>query len=289
MADLNRTNINWFPGHMAKARREIQEKLNYVDIVLEIVDARIPLSSRNPMMNEIVKNKPTLILLNKASLADKKETINWIKYFENEGLYALDIDLIDDYNIKKIIPYIQDILKEKLDLRKEKGIISQTVRALVLGIPNVGKSTFINKMAKRKAAQTGDKPGVTKSQTWIKVSPSLELLDTPGILWPKFESEEVALNLALVGSIKDEVLDLDYVSNYAIMFMIKNYKDNLEKRYEIQIQEEDEVLDIYEKIARKKGCILRGNEVDYDRVIKMIINDLRHQKLGAMTYDKLYV
>ena len=278
--------IQWFPGHMAKARREITEKLKLVDIVFEIVDARVPLSSRNPMMGEILKDKPTLVLLNKASLADKKETVKWIEHFKKEGIKALDIDLIDNYNVNKIIPTCNEVLAPQIAAAKEKGYSNFKIRALIVGIPNVGKSTFINTLAKRKAAVTGDKPGVTKSQTWIKINNSLELLDTPGILWPKFENEIVAHNLALCGAIKDDILPLDDVISYGLTFMQKYYPDNLNNRYGVNITEDMELLDVYEVIGRKRNCLLKGNQIDYDRVVNMVLFDLRHNKLGAMSYDR---
>ena len=278
--------IQWFPGHMAKARREITEKLKLVDIVFEIVDARVPLSSRNPMMGEILKDKPTLVLLNKASLADKKETSKWIEYFKKEGVKALDIDLIDNYNVNKIIPACNEVLAIQIASAKEKGYSNFKIRALIVGIPNVGKSTFINTLAKRKAAVTGDKPGVTKSQIWIKINNSLELLDTPGILWPKFENEVVAHNLALCGAIKDDILPLDDVISYGLTFMQKYYPDNLNNRYGVNITEDMELLDVYEVIGRKRNCLLKGNQIDYDRVVNMVLFDLRHNKLGAMSYDR---
>ena len=284
--DGYKNQINWFPGHMAKARREIEEKLNQVDIVLEILDARVPSSSANPMMENILQKKPRLVLLNKASLADKEQTKKWISHFAKEGIVALDVDLINDYNVKKIIPLINQVLEERNKKKESKGIISKKVRALVVGIPNVGKSTFINKLAKKHVAQIGDKPGVTKSQTWIKVSVDLELLDTPGILWPKFDSQEVAFNLATIGSIKDEILPLEDVSNYAIQFVQKYYLNNLNNRYQIEVKEDTDLLEIYDLIGRKRGCVLKGNEIDYDRVINLFLYDLRHEKLGAITYDR---
>jgi ribosome biogenesis GTPase A len=278
--------IQWFPGHMAKARREITEKLKLVDIVLEILDARVPISSRNPMMGEILKDKPTLVLLNKANLADKKVTLEWIEYFKNNGIKALDIDLIDNYNVNKIIPACNEVLAKEIEAAKAKGYSNFKIRALVVGIPNVGKSTFINTLAKRKAAVTGDKPGVTKSQTWIKINNSLELLDTPGILWPKFENEVVAHNLALCGAIKDDILPLDDVISYGLQFMQKYYPDNLNNRYQVNVTADMELLDIYEVIGRRRNCLLKGNQIDYDRVVNLVLFDLRHNKLGAMSYDR---
>ena len=278
--------IQWFPGHMAKARREITEKLKLVDMVIEILDARVPLSSRNPMMGEILKDKPTLVLLNKANLADKRETNKWIEYFKNQGIKALDIDLIDGYNVGKIIPSCSEVLSEQIKSAKEKGYSNFKIRALVVGIPNVGKSTFINTLAKRKAAVTGDKPGVTKSQTWIKINNTLELLDTPGILWPKFENEVVAHNLALCGAIKDDILPLDDVISYGLKFMQQYYPNNLNNRYGVTITEEMDLLEIYEVIGRKRNCLLKGNQIDYERVVNLVLFDLRHNKLGAMSYDR---
>ena len=278
--------IQWFPGHMAKARREITEKLKLVDMVLEILDARVPLSSRNPMMEEILKDKPTLVLLNKANLADKSQTIKWIEYFKKQGIKALDIDLIDGYNVNKIVPSCQEVLAPQINRAKEKGYSNFKIRALVVGIPNVGKSTFINTLAKRKAAVTGDKPGVTKSQTWIKINNNLELLDTPGILWPKFENEVVAHNLALCGAIKDDILPLDDVISYGLKFMQEYYPDNLNNRYGVVITPEMDLLQIYDTIGRKRNCLLKGNQIDYDRVVNLVLFDLRHNKLGAMSYDR---
>lgn len=278
--------IQWFPGHMAKARREITEKLKLVDMVLEILDARVPLSSRNPMMEEILKDKPTLVLLNKANLADRSQTVKWIEYFKKQGIKALDIDLIDGYNVGKIIPSCQEVLAPQIKAAKEKGYSNFKIRALVVGIPNVGKSTFINTLAKRKAAVTGDKPGVTKSQTWIKINNTLELLDTPGILWPKFENEVVAHNLALCGAIKDDILPLDDVISYGLKFMQEYYPDNLNNRYGVVITPEMDLLQIYDTIGRKRNCLLKGNQIDYDRVVNLVLFDLRHNKLGAMSYDR---
>ncbi len=282
----NSFNINWFPGHMAKARREVSEKLHLVDIVFEIVDARIPFSSSNPMMKEIVKSKPRLVLLNKAKLADPKITKYWMEYYQNQGCFTLDIDLIENYNLNKIQEICKEALKDKIDRDIARGIKSAKIRAMVIGIPNVGKSTFINTLCKRKSLIVGDRPGVTKGQTWMKVNDDLELLDTPGILWPKFETKHIALNLALSGAIKDNILPIDEVITYGLEFMKKYYPNNITKAYNVEITEDLEVLEIYDLIGRKRGCIMKGNEVDYERVVKLILHDLRHNKLGVLSYDR---
>ena len=283
--------IQWYPGHMAKAKREITEVLSLVDIVLELRDARIPISSKNPMIDEILKNKPRLILLNKATLADPKDTRDWISTLTKDNVYALDIDSISGYNMQKIIPTIKEILKEKLEAYAAKGLTNKSLRALVVGIPNVGKSTFINTMAKRKVAKTGDKPGVTKMQTWLKITDSLQFLDTPGILWPKFESQEVGVKLSICGSIKDEILDLAQIALEAIKYMKMYYPQYLMDRYglkaeEIEVEDEEDLVPVADAIARKRGCLLKKNEIDYDRVFNIIINDIRNNRIGAMTFEK---
>lgn len=279
--------IQWFPGHMAKARREIKEKLNMVDIVIELRDSRIPLSSKNPMVDEIVENKPRLIILNKSSMADKSKTKLWIEHLNGDNVKALDIDCVDNYNINKIIPSIKDVLKEKLEADLKRGKQTTLIRALVIGIPNVGKSTFINTLSKRKAAKTGDKPGVTKSQTWIKITDELQLLDTPGILWPKFEDQSVGVKLSICGSIKDEIVDIEHISYEALSYMIKLYPELLANRYNLDKNNfiDKEVIDICDDIAKKRGCIIKGGEIDYERVFTLIINDIRSLRIGAMTFE----
>lgn len=280
--------FNWYPGHMAKAKREILEVLPLVDIVLELRDARIPLASKNPMIDEMLKNKPRLILLNKSTLADSNRTKEWISSLTTQNVYALDIDSISGFNMKKIQPFIKEILKDKLEAYAKKGLVNKSLRALVLGIPNVGKSTFINTMARKKVAKTGDKPGVTKNQTWLKISDSLQFLDTPGILWPKFESQEVGLKLALCGSIKDEILDIEEVTNFGISYIKDNYSMYLKKRYnlnDLDITNLDSTQ-IIQEIAKKRGCLLKGNEFDYERVYTIFLNDVRSNRIGAMTFEK---
>lgn len=280
--------FNWYPGHMAKAKREILEVLPLVDIVLELRDARIPLASKNPMIDEMLKNKPRLILLNKSTLADSNRTKEWISSLTTQNVFALDIDSISGFNMKKIQPFIKEILKDKLEAYAKKGLVNKSLRALVLGIPNVGKSTFINTMARKKVAKTGDKPGVTKNQTWLKISDSLQFLDTPGILWPKFESQEVGLKLALCGSIKDEILDIEEVTNFGISYIKDNYSMYLKNRYnlnDLDITNLDSTQ-IIQEIAKKRGCLLKGNEFDYERVYTIFLNDVRSNRIGAMTFEK---
>lgn len=278
--------INWYPGHMAKAKREISEKLKLVDVVIELRDARIPYSSKNPMVDEIVGSKPRLIILNKAGISDKEVTKKWIEYLKNSNTIALDIDCINNYNINKIIPSLKLVLKDKIKKDLEKGKSNTLIRALIIGIPNVGKSTFINTLSKRKAAQVGDRPGVTKSQTWIKITPELQILDTPGILWPKFDSQDVAIKLSVCGSIKDEILNMDLIAFEGLKYVYNLYPLMLSRRYSIDNIDDysvDEVLDI---IAKKRGCLLKGGVVDSTRVNTIIINDIRSARIGAMSFER---
>lgn len=285
MAESNQYNIQWFPGHMAKAKREISQMVKLVDIVIELKDARIPYSSTNPMIDEIIGKKPRLILLNKSDMADRSITKAWIDYYKKKNIIALDIDSITGYNIKNIIPYAKIVLTDEFKKREAKGIKKTSIRAMILGIPNVGKSTLINKLAKRKAVNVGDKPGVTKTQSWIKISPELDLLDTPGILWPKFEDQMVGVKLAMAGSIKDDILDLEDLSVKSIDYLKENYPNNLKERYNL----EDLSIDSHELlsvIAKKRGCILKGGIPDLERVEKLIMNELRDLKIGRMSYEK---
>lgn len=277
--------IQWFPGHMAKAKREIKEHIKQVDLVIELKDARIPYSSTNPMVDEIVGNKPRLILLNKSTLADPIITKSWMEYYKKKGILSLDIDSISLYNIKNIKKYCQIALQDLFLAREKKGIRSKQIKALIIGIPNVGKSTLINTLAKRKAVKVGDKPGVTKSQTWIKVDDDLFLLDTPGILWPKFEDQIVGLKLAMAGSIKDEILDMEYICANSISYLSKEYPEYIKSRFNLEELNEDPYV-VMEQIGRKRGCIVKGGEIDYDRVRTIFMNELRGNKIGAMSYER---
>lgn len=277
--------IQWFPGHMAKAKREIMEKLNLVDLVIELKDARIPYSSTNPMIDEIVGRKPRLILLCKSSLADVEITKKWMDFYRKKGILSLDIDSVTNYHISSVLRYAKLAAKEVLEARKKRGIASEQIKAVILGIPNVGKSTLINTLAKRKAAAVGDKPGVTKSQTWIRITKDIVLLDTPGILWPKFEDQTVGLKLAMCGSIRDEILDLEAITAKALEYMMLHYPRLLIERYKLDAMEEDPYA-LIESIARKRGCLLKGGVPDIPKVCGLIMNELRGNKIGAMSYEE---
>ncbi|MDR0922295.1 MAG: ribosome biogenesis GTPase YlqF [Lactobacillales bacterium] len=273
--------IQWFPGHMAKARREVQEKLKYVDIVFELIDARLPLSSRNPMLDQILGQKPRLILLNKGDLADQEQTKKWQGYFMRQGHRTLIINAQGNINVKKIVPESKIVLKEKIERERSKGIKSRAIRAMVIGIPNVGKSTLMNRLVGKKIAQTGNKPGVTKGQQWLRYGMDLELLDTPGILWPKFEDQAIGMKLALTGAIKDQLLHLDDLAIYALEFFSRHYPERLVERYKLTI--EDTFLpapELLMLISEK-----RGFRDDYERASEMLIHEVRGGKLGGFTLD----
>lgn len=274
--------IQWFPGHMAKARREVTEKLRYVDIVLELVDARLPISSRNPMMDDIIQQKPRLVLLNKADLADGRETQKWQSYFEKKGYRTLIINSNEGRGITNIVPACKEVLQEKIARQLSKGMKPQAVRAMVIGIPNVGKSTLMNRLIKKNVAKTGNRPGVTKGQQWLKAGKDLELLDTPGILWPKFEDQEIGRKLALTGAIKDDLLHMDDLALYGLRFFNEYYPTELADRYHFS-EEEAALSDVDQLllIAKKRG--FRG---DYERASLMIIRELRDGMLGRFTLDR---
>ncbi|MEK4875169.1 ribosome biogenesis GTPase YlqF [Bacillus smithii] len=275
--------IQWFPGHMAKARREVTEKLKLIDIVFELVDARLPLSSRNPMIDEIIQQKPRIVLLNKADLADSEWTKEWIAYFKSRQLPAIAINSQEGQGLSQIMNKTKELLKEKFDRMRARGIKPRAVRAMIVGIPNVGKSTLINRLAKRNIAKTGNTPGVTKAQQWIKVGKELELLDTPGILWPKFEDEEVGYKLALTGAIKDSIINLQDVAAYGLRFLKEHYPERLTERY--QIDPHLEIIEMFDAIGKLRGCLLKGGEIDYDKTTDIIIRDIRSEKLGKLTFD----
>lgn len=276
--------IQWFPGHMAKARREVAEKLKQVDLVLELLDARIPNASRNPMIDEIVGRKPRFILLNKADLADPSKTEAWITFFNKKEITAIPVDAISGKGLDLIPKWAERLTAQVQQKREEKGMKKRAVRAMILGIPNVGKSSLINRLAKRAVAKTGDRPGVTKAQQWIKAGNSLELLDTPGILWPKFEDERVGYLLAATGAIRDEILDPLEVAYVLIGILKEAYRDRLMARYLLQElpQEPYRVLDM---IGQKRGILRRGGEIDIERTAILFLKEVRDGKLGGLTLE----
>jgi len=279
--------IQWFPGHMAKARRQVEEKLKLVDIVYELLDARIPLSSANPMLNEIIKDKPRLILLNKADLADESENQKWISYYDSHGISALAINSLDGSPLDDVLKKSNLILQSAFQKENQKGMKSRPIRAMVLGIPNVGKSQFINRLSGKNKAKTGDKPGITKTQLYLRAGDYLELLDNPGILWPKFDSVEVAMHLALIGSVKEDLLPIDEVTLFGIELLKKQYPKRLMDRYQLLSVEDVDSLDILTNIGLRRGCLLKGNEIDFERVYKLFLYDFRSLAFGRITLEKV--
>ena len=277
--------INWFPGHMKKTQREIKENLKLVDAVIEIRDARIPRSSANPDIDKLLQNKPRIILLNKKDLTEKKITNEWINYLTKDNVKVLEVNCLQGEGLKNIKPLLMELLKEKHDRLKAKGMAKIVTRVMVVGIPNCGKSTLINKLAKNNIAKTGDRPGVTKNKQWIKTSLDIELLDTPGVLWPKFEDEEVALNLAFTGAIKDEVMDIEELAYKLVQRLQKYYPENLKERYKIEEIFEDP-LETLNAIARKRGCLVRGGEIDYNRISIILLDEFRGGKIGKITLER---
>jgi len=279
-------NIQWYPGHMAKAKRKITEELKLVDIVIELLDARIPMSSRNPEVDEIVGNKKRIIVLNKSDLADPSINAKWLEYFNQENTRAILVNSLKGNGLKDVLSASKQLMKEKLDRLKSKGLLVKTTRALIIGIPNVGKSTFINRIAGRSAAQTGDRPGVTKSKQWIKVSNELELLDTPGILWPKFEDKRAGMYLAFTGAIKDEILDVNELAQNLLQVLAEKFPEKLKNRYKLEdIPEGIASEELLERIGRKRGCIIAGGEVDLLRASTMLLDEFRGGRIGAISLE----
>ena len=277
-------NYQWYPGHMTKARRMMEENIKLIDLVIEVVDARIPMSSRNPDIDNLAKNKARLILLNKSDLSDERLNQQWIDYFAQKGVLCLKLNSRRGAGIKQMNSAIERACHEKIERDKKKGIMNRPVRAMVVGIPNVGKSTFINAYAGRACAKTGNKPGVTKGKQWIKLSKTVELLDTPGILWPKFDSEIVGRNLALIGSMNDEVINIEDLAFEAVTFLKNNYSGNLSERY--GVDEDEETLEIMDAIAAKRGCLKRGAMTDYEKLAGIILDDFRSGRIGRITLEK---
>lgn len=280
--NINKTNINWFPGHMAKAKREIKEKIDLIDIVFEVIDARIPKSSKNNDIEDIIKNKPRILIMTKSDLCDKNITLEWKKYYESKGYKVVLLDLLHD-NVNEIFSIVNELMESINSKRISKGLKPRRVRSLVLGIPNVGKSTLINRLVGKKAVNVGNKPGITKNLEWIRINDKLELLDTPGILWPKFNDSTIAYNLASMTAIKEEILDIEDISIYIIKTMFKLYPDNIISRY--GVNNDEDIVNILDGIGKKIGAV-RNGEVDYDRVYTKVLRDLRDGYLGKITFDR---
>lgn len=281
---IAKTNINWYPGHMAKTKREIKEKIDLIDIVFEVIDARIPYSSKNIDIDNMVSNKPRVIIMTKSDLCDLNKTNKWKKYYEEKGYIVILMDLINNPNMKIIFDKIKPIIDEINNKRINKGLKTRRARVLVVGVPNVGKSTLINRLVGKKATNVGNRPGVTKNLEWIRINDKLELLDTPGILWPKLEDDIVAHNLASMTAIKEEILDSEDIAIYIIKKMLSDYEENIRSRY--NITEKEDIIVILDQIGKKIGAV-RNNETDYDRVYQKVIKDLQDGYLGKVTFDNI--
>lgn len=291
------TNINWYPGHMAKAKRQIAEDLKLIDVVIELLDARIPISSQNPDIKELIGTKKKIVVLNKSDLAQEEATKQWVKYFEEKGDMAVIVDANSGKGIKEVVRKIQTIMQEQLEELSEKGRKGRAIRVLVLGIPNVGKSSFINRIANKTSAKVGNRPGITVQKQWIRVTNNIELLDTPGVLWPKFQNQEVGLNLSYTGTIKDEILEKTEIAFYLLKFLLNQYKTNLIQRYKLeeeqieQIKKEKEehetIMEIMQLIGRKRGAVVSGGRVDEEKVANIIVEDFRSGKLGRISIEKV--
>lgn len=276
-------NFQWYPGHMTKAKRMMQEDIKLIDVVIELVDARIPLSSKNPDIDVLAKQKSRVILLNKSDLADPDKTKQWKRWFEQKGYFVTLVNSKNGTGVREVNEIVQQACKEKIERDRKRGILNRPVRAMIVGIPNVGKSTFINSFAKKACTKTGNKPGVTKGKQWIRLNKSIELLDTPGILWPKFEDQKVGLRLAFIGSIKEEILNVTDLAYELIKFLQENWKGILNRRYEID--ETAECLDILSQIAEKRSCKLKGDVLDFEKAASILLDDFRSGKLGNITLE----
>lgn len=282
----NMTNINWYPGHMAKTKRLIKEKIDLIDIVYEVIDARIPHSSKITDIDDYIKNKPRILIFSKMDLCDYNETKKWMQYYNEKGYVVVGVDLTNPGSVKQIIDETMQLLENEKKKREQKGMKERKARVLVVGIPNAGKSTLINRLVGKKAVVVGNKPGVTKNLDWIRINDSLELLDSPGILWPKFESNRVAFNLASLTAIKEEILPLDEVVIYILEMLEKYYPKILKQRYGIDQLHED-IVETLEYIGKKRGCLIRGGEVDYDKVYSVVLSDIKDGSIKGITFDRM--
>ncbi len=283
-------NINWYPGHMAKTKRQIIDDLKLIDVVIEVLDARIPVSSHNPDLDEVIKNKKRIVLLNKSDLAEEKENKRWVENFKKNNTKAVIVDANSGKGIEESIRAVKEIMQKEIERDIAKGKIGKTIRVLILGIPNVGKSSYINRATKKVSAKVGNKPGVTVKKQWIKLDKNIEMLDTPGVLWPKFQSEEIALNLAFTGTIKDDIIERTEVAYYLLKYLFKDYKANIAERYKIENIEqinENQIAELMEIIGQKRGAIVSGGKVDLEKVSRIILEDFRTGKLGRITLEKV--
>lgn len=286
--NINKTNINWYPGHMAKTKREIIEKLNLIDVVYEVVDARMPLSSKIVDIDELIKDKPRILVMTKYDLCDKTETDKIIKYYEELGYKVVAVDLMSGLNVKKILDYTKEIMDIENNKRESKGMKPRAARALIVGVPNAGKSTLINRLVGKKSAGVGDTPGFTKSLSWIRINKDVELLDSPGILWPKMEDQEAAHILACLSSIKEEILNPDAIAVFILRKLYELYPERLEERYGV-VELDEDLIEVYDTIAKRRGALSRGGVADYDKVSNIIIRDLKNGYFGNITFDRLDV
>ena len=283
---VNKIGINWYPGHMAKTKREIREKLNLIDIVYEVIDARMPKSSKIVDVDDLIKDKPRLLIMTKYDLCDKNETNKFINYYEKLGYQVIPVDLMTGTNVSKIIDASEEVLKEENEKRKAKGLKPRNIRALILGVPNAGKSTLINRLVGKKSAGVGNKPGFTKSLSWIRIHKNIDLLDTPGILWPKLEDQESAHILASFSSIKEEILNEDQIAFFILRKLYELYPKALEERYGISELDED-LIEAYDMIASRRGALTKGGVADYERVSRIILQDFKNGYFGPITFDRL--
>ena len=294
-----KTSINWYPGHMVKTRRQIAEDIKFVDVVIELLDSRIPISSQNPDIAQITKGKKKIIVLNKCDLADEKQNNLWIKEFAKKGIPAIATDSNSGRGIEQLIKQVEKIMEEEKQKQVAKGRIGRKIKVMVVGIPNVGKSSFINRISKRTTAGVGNKPGVTKQKQWIRINEKIELLDTPGVLWPKFESEEVALNLSFTGTIKQEILQKTEIAYQLVKFLLENERQKLCERYKISEQyiedvlsqdyqpENNNIYEIMQEIGRKRGCMVSGGNIDDEKTANIILDEFKNGKLGRITIEKM--